>query len=54
MATKSVQIYIQVDDVQLADLEELQQKLEEAIAVYENKRITMTLQDEALVRPPRR
>lgn len=51
---KSVQIYIQVDDVELSDLEKLQDRLEETFEEYENKRITMTLQDEALVRPPRR
>ncbi len=51
---KSLQIYIQVDDVELSDLEALQDRLEETFEQYEDKRITITLQDEVLVRPPRR
>lgn len=51
---KSVQIYIQIDDVPLQDIESLEEKIEEAISEYENKRVTMTIQDEPLVRPPRR
>lgn len=51
---KSVQIYIQIDDVPLQDIESLEEKIQEAISKYENKRVTMTIQDEPLVRPPRR
>jgi hypothetical protein len=51
---KSLQIYIQVDDVELSNLEGLQDALEEVFEEYPDKRITITLQDDVLVRPPRR
>lgn len=51
---KSIQVFISVDDVDLADIEALEARLEEAFEEYEYKRIQMTIQDEPLVRPPRR
>lgn len=50
---KSIQIYIQVDDVELGDIEAIEDSLEEVFDDYENKRITMTIQDDVLVRRPR-
>lgn len=51
---KSIQVFISVDDVSLSDIESLQDSLEEVFEEYEYKRIQMTIQDESLVRPPRR
>lgn len=51
---KSVQIYVQVDDVELSDIETIQEKLEEVFQEYEYKRIQMTIQDTSLVKPPTR
>ncbi len=48
---KSLIITVMVDDVQLIDLESIQDKLYEIFDEYENKRITMQLQDEPVVRP---
>ncbi|NIW97364.1 MAG: hypothetical protein GWN13_03795 [Phycisphaerae bacterium] len=51
---KSVQIYVQVDEVELKDIESIQEKLEELFAEYEYKRIQLTIQDTSLVKPPTR
>lgn len=52
--TKSIQVFISVDDVSLSDIEAIQDRLEQVFEDYEYKRIQMTIQDESLVRPPRR
>jgi len=51
---KSIQIFISVDDVDLKDIETIEDKLQIVFEDYEYTRIQMTIQDEALVRPPRR
>jgi hypothetical protein len=51
---KSVQIYVQVDGVELKDIESIQEQLEQLFKDYEYKRIQMTIQDNTLVKPPSR
>jgi ATP phosphoribosyltransferase regulatory subunit HisZ len=51
---KSVQIYVQVDEVELKNIEAIQEQLEKLFEEYEYKRIQMTLQDTTLVKPPTR
>ena len=51
---KSIQVYISVDDVPLADIETIQDAIEKVFEKYEYKRIQISIQDETLVRQPRR
>ncbi len=46
---KSVIITIMVDDVKITDLENLLEKVDQLLALYENKRVSVNLQDERLV-----
>jgi hypothetical protein len=50
---KSLVITIYVDGVPLGELEGLQQAIEDALADYNDKRITTQIQDERLVNPNR-
>lgn len=51
---KTLQIYITVDDVPLSELEDIEEQLRTIFEEYENKRIQITIQDEPMVRQPRR
>jgi len=51
---KSLQIFISIDDVPLAKIESIQDALEKIFEEYVDKRIQITIQDDPLVRPPRR
>lgn len=51
---KTIQVYVTVDDVPLSKIEEIEEKLAELFEEYEYKRIQITIQDEAMVRQPRR
>ena len=46
---KTVIITIMVDDVKLADLDSIQEQLDHLFETFENKRITMQIQDEPIV-----
>lgn len=48
---KSVVITIMLDNVIVSELDILLADIEQAIKKYENKRITVTMQDEPLVSP---
>lgn len=47
---KSLIINVMVDNVKLSDLEKLQEALEEVFSEYRDKRITVSMQDEKVVR----
>lgn len=51
---KTIQVYITVDDVPLANLEEIEEAIRAVFEEYEYKRIQITIQDEPMVRQPRR
>lgn len=51
---KSIQIYVQVDGVELKDIEAIREKLDDMLEEYEYKRVQITIQDESLVKPPTR
>ena len=51
---KSIQVYISVDNVPLANIEAIQDAIEQVFEAYEYKRIQLTIQDEKLVQQPRR
>ena len=46
---KNININISVDGVELADLADIQAEIEKLFDLYQDKRITMTIQDEPLV-----
>lgn len=49
---KSLMITIAVDNVELADLEKIQEKIDEIFDEYEYKRISTNIMDRNIVRPP--
>lgn len=52
MAKKSLQIMIQVDDVEFKDVEIISDTLDELFDKYEFKRIELSMRDSPSVRPP--
>ena len=48
---KSIIVTIYVDDVNLADIGEVQEAIESIFVDYEHKRITTQIQDDRLVSP---
>lgn len=50
---KTLIISIMVDNVELSELEELQVSIEDVFKNYDDKRITVQIQDEPLVTRPR-
>ncbi len=53
MMTKSVIITIMIDDVTYSQIEELEEIIQHHISDYPDKRVTINIQDNALIRPER-